>query len=159
MRLHPSESITVPAKSLLCRDLSLRLRLRKGRLLLMLTRKYELLRLAFAVLQLREPLRLRTAPITLSFQVRYTVTTDRPHLIFVDASLPFLMLERTERLRAWVVPALDLRVCEFAARDVAVRAVPAQGHVWMSERAIRVRAIRVELAVDLLLQMLCSLCW
>ena len=89
----------------------------------------------------------------LTFHIGYTVCR-RPNLVFENASLAFNVLERTEWLRARRVTAHDFAVRKFAALNTTIRSVPAERHVWMSEWAGGVCAVREELAVDFLFEML-----
>ena len=67
------------------------------------------------------------------------------------------MLERTELLRARIVPAVDLRVGVRAARLGAVGAVTARWLFGVAEGAGGIVAVGEEFAVDFLLEVLGAL--
>ena len=84
------------------------LRLRLGTCVVLLARQDQLLGLVLILHKPCEAIRSLAGSSALIFtlDIRYAVACS-PDFVFEDALLPFLMFERTERLGARIVPAVD----------------------------------------------------
>lgn len=78
-------------------------------------------------------------------------SVGRPNFVLENPLLPLLVLVRAEPISAWLVLAQGLQVRKFASLYRTVASVPTDGHLWMLERALRVGAVGVKLAVLLVL--------
>ena len=79
------------------------------------------------------------------------LTVGRPNFVAKCASLALGVLVRTAGIEAWVELAWCLKMCELAVRGRAIGTVATQGHGWVLESAVWIRAVGEELAHGLCL--------
>lgn len=88
----------------------------------------------------------------LSFaNVPITTTIGRPHFILESTALPFLVLVRTEAVRARAVLAKGLDMGKLAALNLAVTSISAGRHLRVLEWALGIRTVGKEFALLLVL--------